>query len=133
MIGYLVKMDQQDNNWLTVYDGGTNPTTRNCEVLKLLPTVTYRVRVFALNRIGPSQYIETPIELATILAAPGSYAETFPDTVRSLDRVQVQIRGVHPITLEEDAGVGGRTYVLAVHDRCEFDSQGVLLRRRINK
>jgi hypothetical protein len=26
--------------------------------------------------------------------------------VRSLDRVQVQIRGVHPITLEEDAGVG---------------------------
>ena len=33
-------MDQnKDNNWLTVYDGSTNPTTRSCEILKLEATV----------------------------------------------------------------------------------------------
>ena len=36
------------------------------------------------------------------------------------------IRGVHPISKQEDRDFGGRQFVLSVYDRCEMDPQGVL-------
>jgi hypothetical protein len=138
--GYIVEREASDNpgRWHTLYDGTNEPYVRFIVISDLEVGVSYRFNVYALNGIGRSV---PPTTITYSVARPYTSDTFFPlrydpsvvhgrDTSVAPYKAGVPERFIveakHPVTTENEYGVGGRIYILSIHDRCTMDATNTL-------
>jgi hypothetical protein len=121
ILGYHVDMEANgDNVFQRVYDGSNRPSVLSYSAWGLHMNLKYRFKLYAENRVGMSSPVEVSVRVANLMAAYSSRVTTMM-TKLSADVAQtVLLQAVDPVT-GFDERVGGRQFVLSIHDVCELD------------
>eukprot|EP00439_Symbiodinium_sp_Y106_P043633 s4249_g5.t1 len=126
ILGYHVDMEANgDGSWERIYDGTNQPSKLTFTALGLHASLTYNFRVFAENRVGFSSYTEASVRISDLMAAHEARPESIPVSLSADVEYTARIRSVDPVT-QLDESVGGRRFILSVHDVCELDSTGTI-------
>ena len=126
ILGYHVDMEANgDGSWERIYDGTNQPSKLTFIATGLHASLTYSFRVYAENRVGFSSYTSSSVRISDLMAASDSRPESVPTSLSADVAYTAQVRAVDPVT-KQDEIVGGRRFILSVHDVCELDSTGTI-------
>jgi hypothetical protein len=126
VLGYHVDMDANgDMVWQRVYNGTNGPSTLSYLASNLQVSIMYRFRVYAENRVGVSAYTEVSQRISDLMAAYQSRVQTMDTELSADEQYEILLQSVQPTT-GVDENVGGRRYVMSIHDVCTLDSTSTL-------
>jgi hypothetical protein len=121
LLGYQVEMEANgDGFWETVYDGTNRPSVTSYLATGLHDAIQYRFRVYAENRVGRSSPAKTQVKVADLKAAHQSRVKPLTTSLTADAEYTIDVVSADPISGVNEL-VGGRTFVLSLHNVCELD------------